>query len=213
MPKQVDQHERRDRIARALWRVVDRDGILQLSLRDVAAEAGISLGQLQHYFPSRAELLNFAVDLVSEQTAGRVTRQLHELGDAPHPRDVLRALLVEMLPLGPDARTASRVQAAYVLTALHDDDARSRARDGLRHGRTQVAKLVRRAIADGHIAADRDPTVETNLLLALTGFTPLLEMGALRPRDALTAIDQYLDRLFAPSPTHGSGTAPSRHRA
>jgi hypothetical protein len=59
-----------------------------------------------------------------------------------------------------------------------------------------VEQLVRQAIADGLIGADRDPAVETDLLLALTGFTTLLELNVIEPEDVLIAIDQHLDRLF-----------------
>lgn len=45
---------------------------------------------------------------------------------------------------------------------------------------------------------DRDPTIETDLILALTGFAPLLELGVIKPHAALAAIDQHLDRLFRP---------------
>jgi hypothetical protein len=35
------------------------------------------------------------------------------------------------------------------------------------------------------------------LLLALTGLTPLIELNVIEPQEALTAVDQHLDRLFA----------------
>ncbi|GAA0455497.1 TetR/AcrR family transcriptional regulator [Streptomyces stramineus] len=196
MPKQVDHRERRETIARALWRVVERRGVAHLTLREVAQEAGISHGALQHYFTSRGAMLAFAMDFAAEQTSLRVGRGMRELGDRPHPRDVLRLMLIETLPLHADARAASRMSAAYVLEALHDKDVHARARDGMLQGRALVEQLVRQAIADGHIPADRDPANETNLLLALTGFTPLIELGVIEPQDALTAIDEHLNRLF-----------------
>ncbi|NEE06265.1 TetR/AcrR family transcriptional regulator, partial [Streptomyces sp. SID7499] len=76
---------------------------------------------LQHYFASRAAMLAFAMDFASEQTSVRVGQGLEKLGDRPHPRDVLRLTLVEMLPLHADARATSRMSAAYVLEALHDE--------------------------------------------------------------------------------------------
>ncbi|MEU8324636.1 TetR family transcriptional regulator C-terminal domain-containing protein [Nonomuraea sp. NPDC048881] len=197
MPKQVDHRERREAIARALWRVVAQRGVAHLTTRVVAQEAGISLGQLQHYFASRAAMLSFAMDFASEQTSLRVEQGLAGLGDRPHPRDVLRLTLAEMLPLHTDARATSRMSAAYVLEALHDEAVHEQARRGLLQGRALVERLVRQAIADGHLAPDRDPATETNLLLALTGLTPLLELDVIAPQDALTAIDLHLDRLFA----------------
>jgi hypothetical protein len=121
---------------------------------------------------------------------------LEKLGDRPHPRDVLRLTLAEMLPLHADARATSRMSAAYVLEALHDETVHEQARRGLVQGRALVEQLIRQAIADGHIDSGRDPATETNLLLALTGFTSLIELDVIEPQDALAAIDVHLDRLF-----------------
>ncbi|MFZ3561899.1 MULTISPECIES: TetR/AcrR family transcriptional regulator [unclassified Streptomyces] len=199
MPKQVDHRGRREAIARALWRVVEQRGVSYLTMRVVAQEAGISLGQLQHYFASRAAMLSFAMDFASEQTSLRVEGGLAKLGDRPHPRDVLRLTLAEMLPLHADARATSRMSAAYVLEALHDEAVHEQARRGLLQGREMVEQLVRQAITDGHIDAGRDPATETNLLLALTGLTPLLELDVIGPQEALDAIDTHLDGLFSGS--------------
>lgn len=197
MPKQVDHRERREQIAHALWRVVDRDGWSKATLREVAREAGISLGQLQHYFSSRTPMLTFAMEFAAEATSERVEQGMTALGSAPHPRQVLRLVLAEMLPLRPESRASSRMNAAYVLEALHDESLRAKACAGLRDGRAMVEQLIRQAIADGQIPADRDPGIETDLILALTGFTPLLELDVIRPQAALDAIDAHLDRLFA----------------
>ncbi|WP_027943649.1 TetR/AcrR family transcriptional regulator [Amycolatopsis taiwanensis] len=196
MPKQVDHRERRETIARALWRVVEQRGIAHASVREVAQEAGISHGAVQHYFATREEMLVFAMDFASEQTSLRVAEGVRELGNSPHPRDVLRVLLAEMLPLHPDARATSRMSAAYVLEALHNANIHARARDGLAQGRDLIEQIVRQAITDGHISPGRDPATETNLLLTLTGLTPLIELNVIEPQEALAAVDQHLNRLF-----------------
>ncbi|WP_020498728.1 TetR/AcrR family transcriptional regulator [Sciscionella marina] len=198
MPKKVDHRQRREAIARALWRVVDQQGVAQATMREVAQEAGISLGQLQHYFGSRTALLTFAMDFAAEQRSLRVQNRLHRLGREPHPRDILALMLTELLPLQTDSRASSRMSAAYVLEALHDRELRDQAGEDLRHARARLEELIRTAIADGHIEAHRDPGTETDLLLALTGFTTLLELGVVQPEGALSAIDAHLDRLFAP---------------
>ncbi|MFI7028882.1 TetR/AcrR family transcriptional regulator [Microbispora rosea] len=197
MPKQVDHRERRETIARALWRVVEQRGIAHASVREVAQEAGISHGAVQHYFATREEMLVFAMDFASEQTSLRVAKGVRELGNPPHPRDMLRVMLTEMLPLHPDARATSRMSAAYVLEALHNPNIHTRARDGLAHGRDLIEQIVRQAITDGHISPDRDPAIETDLLLTLTGLTPLIELSVIEPQEALTAVNQHLNRLFA----------------
>ncbi|MGF6824382.1 AcrR family transcriptional regulator [Microbacterium sp. ZKA21] len=200
MPKQVDHAERRESIAQALWSITDRHGWAKATMREVAREAGVSLGQLQHYFSSRAEMLTFAVDLAADQTSQRVAQAIASLEQPPHPRDVLRVVLIAMLPLRPDATAASRMHAAYVLEALHDTALHEQVAVGLREGRAMVERLIRQAISKGQIAADRDPEVETDLVLALTGFAPLLELDVIAPEAALAAIDHHLERLFRPVP-------------
>ena len=199
MPKQVDHRERRESIAHALWTIVDRQGWARASMREVAREAGVSLGHLQHYFSSRAQMLIFAMDFAADRTSDRVTRGIAALDQPPHPREVLRVVLVERLPLQPDARATSRMNAAYVLEALHDPTLHQQVAVGLRDGRAMVERLIRQAMDHGQIPPDRDPTIETDLILALTGFAPLLELGVVEPQAALAAIDQHLDRLFRPA--------------
>lgn len=199
MPKQVDHRERRESIAHALWTIVDRQGWARASMREVAREAGVSLGHLQHYFSSRAQMLIFAMDFAADRTSDRVTRGIAALDQPPHPRQVLRVVLVERLPLQPDARATSRMNAAYVLEALHDPTLHQQVAVGLRDGRAMVERLIRQAMDHGQIPPDRDPTIETDLILALTGLAPLLELNVIEPQAALAAIDQHLDRLFRPA--------------
>ena len=201
MPKQVDHRERRNSIAHALLTIVDQQGWSRATMREVAREAGVSLGQLQHYFSSRAEMLTFAMEFVADQTSQRVTQGVAALDQPAHPREVLRVVLGELLPLRPDSRATSRMNAAYVLEAMHDPALYLHVAVGLRDGRAMVERLIRQAMKDGQIARDRDPTIETDLILALTGFAPLLDLDVIEPRAALAAIDQHLDELFRPVPS------------
>ena len=57
MPKIVDHAQRRTEIVHALWQVIYLKGIDGVSFRSVAEAAGISVGRVQHYFPSRSELI------------------------------------------------------------------------------------------------------------------------------------------------------------
>lgn len=91
------------------------------------------------------------------------------------------------------------MNAAYVLQAMHDPALHQKVAVGLRDGRAMVERLIRQAMNDGHIPPDRDPEIETDLVLALSGFAPLLELNVIEPHAALAAIEQHLDRLFRPS--------------
>lgn len=198
MPKNVDHRARREDIAQALWRVVEVHGSAKATMREVAREAGVSLGQLQHYFSTRAQMLSFAMEYAAEQTARRVEQGLQTLDRPPHPRDVLRIAVTELLPLEPGTHTTSRMSAAYVLEAMHDPALKEQARAGLRDGRAMVERLIRDAMSNGYIDPGRDPSIETDLVLALSGFATLIELDVVSANAATDAIDQHLEQLFQP---------------
>jgi len=69
VPKIVDHDERRRIIVEALWRVVARDGAHEVSVRHVAAEAGMPKSSIGHYVGTMPQLMGLAVDqLVQENT-------------------------------------------------------------------------------------------------------------------------------------------------
>lgn len=69
MPKIVDHDERRRIIVEALWRVIARDGAHEVSVRHVAAEAGMPKSSIAHYVGTMPQLLGLAVDqLVQDNT-------------------------------------------------------------------------------------------------------------------------------------------------
>ena len=72
MPKLIDQDHRRHEIAHAVWRIVVRDGVSAVSIRDVAAEAGLAVGSVRHVFATKAELLEYSMALVHQRTRERV---------------------------------------------------------------------------------------------------------------------------------------------
>jgi AcrR family transcriptional regulator len=69
MPKIVDHNAQRLTFADAAMRLIARHGIEGVTMRAVAAEAGLSYGSLFHYFDSKDDLLMHAVrQLTSSQT-------------------------------------------------------------------------------------------------------------------------------------------------
>lgn len=193
MPIQVDHDERRRLIAGALWTLARANGLGRASLRDVAAEAGMSLGQLQHYFPTREALVDYAVELVSAETKARIKGGLATLGARPHPRDVLRVLLVEMFPVD---EVSSQVNSARLLDALRADQTRGRLRDEMLVLHAGVEEVLRGSIAAGLLRADLDVPVEAARIVALTGLSPLLEIGVYPRAQVIAAIDRHLEELF-----------------
>ena len=61
VPKRVNPDERREAIAEAVYQVIGDRGWDAVTLRDVASTAGVSMGQVQHYFSTKTEMLLFAL--------------------------------------------------------------------------------------------------------------------------------------------------------
>ncbi|MGK5733129.1 TetR/AcrR family transcriptional regulator [Streptomyces sp. URMC 124] len=199
MPKRVDHEERRRAIAQALWRIACARGLDGASLRDVAAEAGISLGQLQHYFSSKDEMLVFALKYLGGLAEERIRARLMGLTAPPSPRDVLRETVMEMLPLDEESRTGNLVQIAYFVRALHDERLRAHAREGVPALRAFFADQVRAGIARGEVDESRAPDAEAMLLIALTdGLTTYLLLDVCTPPEARGLLEGHLERLFTP---------------
>lgn len=198
MPKRVDHEERRRQIARALWRIAAERGLDGASLRDVATEAGISLGQLQHYFTSKDDMIVFALGHIAQLAEERVRTRIEALPGAPTPWVILRETLAEMLPLDDASRTGHLVQISYFVRAVHDERLRAHAKEGTAALRGFFADQVKAAVARGEVAADRDPVGEATLLLALTdGLSSEVLMETLTPQEAMGLIEAHLARLFS----------------
>jgi AcrR family transcriptional regulator len=194
MPPRVDHDERRRAIAVALWKLARVRGLARISLRDVAAEAGMSLGQLQHYFPTRETLITHAMDLLTAETTARVKRRIAEIGPDPGPRDVVRVVVVEMLSA--EDPEGGPLSSAQLSEALGSAEARKRVWDEMVQAHAAVEAILRSAVQTGELVVDTDVTIEAARLLALTGFSPLLELGVYTRAQVLMAIDRHLDQLF-----------------
>ncbi|MCF7551531.1 TetR/AcrR family transcriptional regulator [Pseudonocardia sp. WMMC193] len=138
MPKRVDHAERRAVIADAVLAVVARGGIEQASVRHVAAEAGVSAGMVQHYFRTKDELMRAAM----ERVGAAVERRLSLLPADTPPRELLRALFRQLLPLDDERAREGRVALAFLAHAAVDPAAAGELRDNGRRMRAYVAGQV-----------------------------------------------------------------------
>lgn len=114
MPKIVDHEKRKQHIAEAAWRVILERGMQGASVRNIAREAGLSLGALRHYFSSQRELLHFSMKLVQE----RVETRIGEIaGSALPPRERALRVLLELVPVDQETWAEMEVWFAFVYHA------------------------------------------------------------------------------------------------
>lgn len=199
MARRADHEQRGRRIAEALWRIAASRGLHDVGLREIAAEAGVSLGALQHHFPSKDEVLLATLAMVGQEAERRVRARLAHLDGRPSPETVVRETLAEMLPLTPDSRTGLLVHVAYLARAVHDPRLRAGTAGGLGPLRDLLAAMLRRA---GRPAADRDPDSAAMTLICLAdGVTNYVLLGTLTPDEGRRLVDTHLTALF------GAGSA------
>ncbi|MFG2888911.1 TetR/AcrR family transcriptional regulator [Streptomyces sp. NPDC048248] len=197
MPKKVDHEARRQEISEALWRIASTRGLDGASLRDVAAEAGISLGRLQHYFGSKDEMLRFALRHINQLAERRIREGIEKLPEEPSPRTVLRACLAGMLPLDGKSRIGALVGAAYFARAVHDESLRAEAREGTPKLRAFFADQLRRAADRGELPPERATEDEAMLLISVTdGLATYVLLDVHGPEQALRLLDRHLENLF-----------------
>lgn len=193
MPKMVDHEERRRELAEAVWRVVLRDGVEGVSVREVAKEAGWSTGALRHYYGTKEELLASAARLLEEL----VIRRLQQRPEGLTPREAVRAALCEVLPLDEQSRMVGRVWFAYLSRSLVDAriaEEHGMVFDGVRELCTRVTHEMSEI---GQLAPGLDPDIEAARLHALVdGLTVHGLLGRLDGDEMLAVLDAHLDGIF-----------------
>ncbi|MER5650238.1 TetR/AcrR family transcriptional regulator [Streptosporangium sp. NPDC002524] len=196
MPKKVDHDERHRHIAEAVLRIAGRHGLDRATLRDIAVEAGISLGAVQHYFPSKDELLRHVIDYLSEQVTARIMAGLGDLGDAFSERSFLRLMAAEMLPLDARRRAERRVVQAFGVRAADAPHLADPLREGYHWLHDKVAELIGQAQRSGELRPDLDAEHESIALLAMIeGLAFDILLGVRDPDQAMRSVHYHLDRL------------------
>jgi AcrR family transcriptional regulator len=193
MPKVVDHNERRTRIAEALLRVAGEHGLEAVSLRHVAAEAGVTSGMVQHYFRTKDEMMVFALEVVRERNEVRLTAAAAALGADPSPRQLLRTIVAEVLPIDEPRRADGRVALAFLAyTAVRPEVAAP-----LRADTAAMLAFVADQIRAGGPRAGIDPDrAAVGLLALMEGLGVHLLGGHYGPETAYAALDAHLDTIF-----------------
>ena len=163
MPKVVDADERRQVLADAAARVIAQSGLGGATLRDVAAEAGLTTGALTHYFADKRELLLFTLQGSLDRR-----RSTHPWASTDDALNDLGVFLDGVLPIGDASRLHWMVTIAFASQAAGDPDLAAVQREAYRHFRRSVRELVSRAIEQGHLPTGLDPLTEAEALIALT---------------------------------------------
>ncbi|KAA9166290.1 TetR/AcrR family transcriptional regulator [Amycolatopsis acidicola] len=204
MPKTVDHELRRSQLAAALVRLAARDGLHAVTMRAVAAEAGVSLRLVQYYFETKAELVQAGLRQLQHQSSQRWAARVENLPSPRSGRAVVEAFLAEALPTGEASRTFHLVGASYAALAMTDPGLTGKpVVAGLNHLEVELAGALRAAQADGELRPGVDPAREAGRLIALNhGIGTAVLVGQRTVAEAREILRYHVDQLFAPRRPH-----------
>ncbi len=206
MPKRVDHEERRRLIAEAVFGVIASQGYDAVSLRDVAAAAGVSMGSVQHYFRTKNEMLLFALGYTRDRVFARFAAEVPGLaalasGPGQSRREAIRVGARMMLPVDEPGRQEACVNVAFfsaaTVTPPLADLLREQYARMLEFSRAQLRAAAEAGeLADG-IDVDR---AATGLFFLIQGLVGPLLIGIFTPEEALAIVDAHLDLISRPQP-------------
>jgi AcrR family transcriptional regulator len=189
-----------DAVFAAAHRAMTKRGPHQLTLADIASEAGVSPGRLvQRYGSKRALLL-----CVAERFAGSAGAVFEDLrAKTRTPLATLRAYAVCMADLAPTPEALSR-NLAYLQTDLTDPDFRAHLLTNARATRREIESLLRTAVSAGELRTDVDVRSLARAVEAVIGGS-LMTWACYREGSAARWIRRDLDAvlqayLLAPQP-------------
>lgn len=196
MPKKIDHQARRLELTEALWRITRREGWDAISLRKVAAEAGVSMGMVQHYFTTKDEMLRFAIEMIEEDVRARVRARVARQPQPLAPRRLVWTVLSEMIPR-PTRRT-TEVEAANVFLRRFMLSPASAARFA------QSGQQLRQSIRDQILLARKGSAADADrdaggLIALLNGLMFEFVTGDQTPETALATLRAQIEFVFGPA--------------
>ncbi len=190
VPRVSESHlaARRQQILDAARTCFLRNGFHQTSMQDVIAEAGLSVGAVYRYFPSKAEI----IEAIADQYATQIFDALTALLDREEPLDEVMAAAVAIIAgaTGPDGpmRLAVQVWAE----SLRDERMAATAAKVYRRFRGVFVRIAERATERGELPTGTDPKHAGAALFSL-----VLGYGLQKILTGSPDPDAYLDGLRA----------------
>jgi AcrR family transcriptional regulator len=165
--------------------VVAERGLDAVSIRTVAREAGVSIGAVQHHFPTKDDLLLAAYARAIDRVVARAA------GLPSEPAAYVRALLRELLPLDAEREAELRVALAFTARSVHS----LRLAELYEHGYRALVDAVAGALEALGLADPRRAATQAVAVADGLAWHALCAPSLLSSGEAAVALDAYLDDL------------------
>lgn len=195
-----EYHElRRRQIAEAVTRLIAAHGLDGVTVAKTAAEAGASVGMVQHYFATKDDMLRYAYTQVTAQAMARVEERAIELDKRHHSsiRRVVTEGLAERLPLDDSRRTEWRVSFTFAARAVDRPDLAAVRNTTEAAIRARLAEAIGNGKECGEVPPDTDENARAAGLLALVdGLGLRVYLDPSTRTLALSELDRALAGVF-----------------
>jgi len=197
VPRQVDSAQRRAELTAALLRIASSRGLQAVTMREVAAEAGVSLRVVQYHATDKATLLTAGLAELAARLDRRVQARAAAAGGDLTIRQVLEVVVGSVLPTDDASRDDALAWAAFYAVALTDPTLGVGGQDHPTALEDWLTARLGRAQAEGEAPPGLDARTEVVLLLALANGLTSSVLGRQRTaEDALRVLRHQLDRVL-----------------
>ncbi|MHA2789959.1 TetR/AcrR family transcriptional regulator [Corynebacterium sp. S7] len=191
MPAIIDHDERRNELAHAALELAAHHGLEGVTIRRIATATGYSPGTVQHYFPTRTDIINHTFDLL-----GQIQReQFLALDRSQPPRALILDAVRAYLPTNDEERIVAAAGAAFYLASLYDEALRRQTSSGPTTLISVITRILEVAERDGQLAPGTVPAREASILWGFFDPSPVLA-GYRTAEESLATVEYYLDRIF-----------------
>ena len=194
MPKVVDHDLRKQELVSATWQVIARTGIVGVTTREIAREAGVSTGVLAHYFANKEELLAAALNRSHQQVYARLRERTQGLLGL----DALRVVMLEALPLDEERLLEAQIEVNFWSLALGHEALRELQHEEFERFWDVLHYRVSEAQKLGQVWPDLDADDVTHQLMVLVeglSLEAVLYPSRATPERQTATLDSVLGRI------------------
>lgn len=196
--KRLGREERKNFLIQATFECIVEGGLHGVTIREVAARAGVTLGLIRHYFPNKNELIKETYRKITADMTHSARQTALDAG--PTAKEKLAAFIRGSLSNPLTSKEYLAFWSSYVVHILNDEEMREVHRVGFAEYRSELRSLIEGSFAEVGNALDSnevdDYVIKVNAIIDGTWIEACLIADGNRSADfiryGLEAVEEIL---------------------